>query len=59
MLSAIAVDIYGKPGRGFFNWAKELGVMHADEDEDAFLLKEQTRIYQEWKISYRISKSKE
>jgi len=59
MLSAIAVDVSGMPGKGFFNWAKELGVMQADEDPAAFLTKVSSSIYDEWKIKYRLSKSKE
>ncbi len=59
MLSAIAVDVSGTPGKGFFNWAKELGVMKADEDPAAFFAKVSSSIYDEWKIKYRLSKSKE
>lgn len=57
-LSAIAVGVSGEPGEGFFNWAKQLGVMKEDEDNDSFFTKERNRIYEEWKIPYRISKSK-
>ena len=58
MLSAIAFGVTGAPGEGFFNWAKELGVMKAEEEKGSFLSRERERIYEVWKVPYRISKSK-
>lgn len=58
MLSAIAVGVTGTPGEGFFNWAKQLGIMKQEDENETFLMKERDRIYEEWKISYRVSKSK-
>ena len=58
MLSAIAVGINGKPGAGFFPWAKKLHYLSEGEDEQAFWENECKRIYEEWKISYRMSHTK-
>ena len=57
-LSTLAVGVSGTPGEGLYNWAKQLGVMKEDEDNDSFFTKERNQIYDEWKIPYRISKSK-
>lgn len=54
-LSGIAVGVNGKPGDGFFTWAKELGVMKEGEDEESFFSELRQHIYEEWKISYRTS----
>jgi hypothetical protein len=56
MLSAIVVGVSGKPGEGFFNWAKDLGVLHEGDDEETFWHDECEKIYEEWKISYRANK---
>lgn len=58
MLSAIAVGTNGKPGGGFFPWAKKLGYLQEGDDEQAFWQNECKKIYEEWKITYRISKTK-
>jgi hypothetical protein len=58
-LSAIAVDVHGSPSEGLFTWAKELGAMSEDEDNNSFFVKEKNRIYEEWKITYRISRSRQ
>ena len=57
-LSAIAVGVSGKPGEGFYNWAKDLGAMKPDQAEEDFLTEEVKKIYDLWKPSYRISKTK-
>jgi len=58
MLSAIAVSIRGVPSEGFFNLARELNAQKEDESDEAFWNKECKRIYEEWKIPYRVSKGK-
>jgi hypothetical protein len=58
MLSAIVVGVNGKPGEGFIPWAKKLGFFQEGDDEDVFWENERQRVYEAWKISYRISKTK-
>lgn len=57
-LSAIAVGVNGKPGDGFYDWAKKLGSMKDDQDEEAFLTEESRRVYEAWRVTYRVSKVK-
>lgn len=57
-LSSIAVGVSGKPGPGYFPWAKQLGIVKEDQDEETFFTQECKKIYEEWKPSYRISTSK-
>ena len=54
-LSGIAVGVNGKPGDGFYNWAKDSGVMKEGQDNISFLIELSHQIYEEWKIPYRIS----
>lgn len=58
MLSAIAIGVSGKPSGGFFSLARELGPFNDGDDEEIFWKNECKKIYDEWKIKYRISKSK-
>jgi len=58
MLSAIAVGVSGKPGPGFIPWALNLGVFHEGDDEEVFWKNECRKIYDEWKVPYRVSKTK-
>lgn len=58
MLSAIAVGVSGKPSGGFFSLAQKLGLFNAGDDEEAFWKNECKKIYDVWKIKYRISKTK-
>ena len=58
MLSAIAVGVNGKLGGGFFSLARDLGLFNDRDDEEIFWKNECKKIYDEWKIKYRISKSK-
>jgi len=58
MISAIAVGAKGKPGDGFFLFAQELGVFHEGGDPELFWESECKKIYEEWKITYRISTTK-
>jgi len=53
MLSAIVVRANRKIGDGFFNWARELGVLAEGQDEDKFWREEIEKIYETWKIPYR------
>ena len=47
MLSAIVIGVSGKPGEGFFDWARNLGVFQGT-DEEAFWNEECKKLYQEW-----------
>ena len=47
----------GKPGDGFYPYAINLGLFQEGEGKDAFWKNECKKIYEEWKISYRISKT--
>ena len=58
MLSAVAIGVSGKPSGGFFTLARELGLFNDEDDEDIFWKNECDKLYDEWKIKYRISKSK-
>ena len=53
MLSAIAVGVSGKPSEGFFNWARELGVIEEGQDKETLWRNECEKVYEAWKISYR------
>jgi len=57
MLSSIVVGINGKPGKGYYEWAKRLGVIKDGENEEEFWNSECKKIYEEWKIPYRVSKT--
>jgi hypothetical protein len=59
MLSAIAVGTNGKPGAGFFPYAKDLGYIKEGEDEQTFWENECQKIFDEWKVNYRLSHTKE
>ena len=52
MMSAIVVGVSGKPGKGFFDWARELGVLSEGEDEETFWRDECEKVYEEWKNTY-------
>ena len=58
MLSAIVIGVSGKPSGGFITWARKLGLFNDGDDENIFWKNECKKIYNEWKIKYRISKSK-
>jgi hypothetical protein len=58
ILSAIVIGVNGKPGIGFYKWAQKLGIFNDGDDEETFWKNECKKIYGEWKIKYRISKSK-
>jgi hypothetical protein len=49
MLSAIAVGVNGKPGQGYFEWARKLGRL-TTEDEWAFWESECKAVYDTWKV---------
>ena len=56
MMSAIVVGVNGKPGKGLYEWAKDLGVMSDDDDEETFWHEECEKVYEEWKITYSYKK---
>ena len=49
MLSAIAVGVNGKPGQGYFEWARKLGRL-TTVDEWAFWESECQAVYNTWKV---------
>ena len=49
MLSALAVNVGGKPGPGFFTLARDLGQLETDGDEAAFWAKERRTVYKVWR----------
>ena len=49
MLSALAVDIKGKPGKGFFTLAKQLGRQKIESDKD-FWDRECDIVYDTWRV---------
>jgi hypothetical protein len=54
MLSAIVIGVSGKPGPGFFTWAKDLGKLKSDEksDQEAFWEAEKKAVYATWQRSF-------
>jgi hypothetical protein len=48
MLSALAIGKSGKPGQGFYTWARDLGFLQSGGDEDAFWETECEKVYVEW-----------
>lgn len=55
MLSAILVNVKGRPSEGFFEFARKLGRLHsADrEDEERFWEAEKQAVYETWKKSFK------
>ncbi len=49
MLSAVAVNVSGKAGPGFFGLAKDLKRMSGSEDENAFWNRELEAVYEAWR----------
>jgi hypothetical protein len=49
MLSAIAIGVNGKPGQGFYEWAKKLSRFTTD-DEQSFWESESKAVYDTWKV---------
>jgi hypothetical protein len=54
MLSAIGVTVKGNVGAGFFNLARQLGLLDSDHpaDEDAFLQEQVHQIYRIWQQQF-------
>jgi hypothetical protein len=50
MLSAIVVGVSSKPGEGFFNWARELGVLEEGQNEETFWREQCEKVHEAWKI---------
>ena len=49
MLSALAVNVDGEPGSGFFELARELERLDQDGDESAFWKAERDDVYDAWR----------
>ena len=49
MLSAVIVGVSGRPGAGFFNFAKEIGRMEANQGEEEFWRQEREAVYAAWR----------
>jgi len=52
MLSAIAVNVQGAPGSGFFELARQLGKL-GGENEQEFWEAERQQVYATWKVVLR------
>jgi len=49
LLSAVVVHQENqRPGQGFFNLARELGIQGSDEDDETFYTNELNRVFNEW-----------
>jgi hypothetical protein len=48
MLSAAAVSVSGRPGDGFYTWARDLGFLKEGADEKGFWESELQKVYEEW-----------
>ena len=49
MLSAVAVNVRGKAGSGFFGLARDLGRLDQNKDESAFWKEELDAAYSAWR----------
>jgi hypothetical protein len=49
MLSAVSVGVNGKPGKGFFALARELGRLTSENDESRFWEAERMAAYEAWR----------
>jgi hypothetical protein len=49
MLSSVAVNVNGKAGPGFFDLARDLGRIHAGEDDATFWQREVEAVYEAWR----------
>ena len=49
MLSAVAVNVKGDPGPGFFKLARELGRLEQNGDKSAFWKEERDNVYEAWR----------
>ncbi len=60
MLSALAVTVAGKPGEGFFSFARQLGLLKSEDpqQETAFWEELKKQIYEIWKQKSPKSKEK-
>ena len=54
MLSAIVVGVSGKPGDGFYVWARNLGRLQSNNpaDEEPFWQSERQGVYEAWKKNF-------
>lgn len=49
MLSAVAVNVSGKPGPGFYGLARKLNRLATDVDDVTFWEQERDAVYDEWR----------
>jgi len=49
MLSAVVVGVSGRPGAGFYNFARDIGRMEASQTEDDFCQQEREAVYTAWR----------
>jgi hypothetical protein len=49
MLSAVVVSVNGRPGPGFFNFAREIGRIGPTQSEDEFWRQEREAVYEAWR----------
>ena len=49
MLSAVCVNVEGKPGPGFIAWARKLGRAGQNDDASTFWERERDAVYVAWK----------
>jgi len=55
MLSAIVVDTRGKPKKGLYEWAREIGRFQGEgaEAQERFLEQERQAVYETWQKSFK------
>ncbi|MFW6116457.1 MAG: hypothetical protein ACOC6F_01905 [bacterium] len=55
MLSAVVVGVSGRPGEGFFDWARDLGRLKEDskEAEQRFWEAEKAAVYDTWRREFK------
>lgn len=55
MLSAIVVGVNGKPGDGFYGWARDLGRFEGEgkEAQERFWQQEREAVYEAWKKTFK------
>lgn len=56
MLSAVVVGVSGRPGPGFFDWARDLGRLEGDskEAEQRFWEAEKAAVYDTWRREFKV-----
>lgn len=49
MLSSVVVGVRGRPGHGFYDWARRLGRLQPGQDETKFWEAELEATYRAWR----------